>query len=129
MDKKFLVDTNIIIYYLDNQIPPEQVEKVERIFKTSFYISTITKIELLGWKKISQEDIQKIEKFIQPATILYVDEAVQNRAIVIKQQYTIKTPDAIIGATALLYRFTLVSRNASDFKAIAGLNLYNPFAE
>ena len=48
MDEKFLIDTNIIIYFLDDKIPENEIEKLENIFSMSFNISTITKIEVLG---------------------------------------------------------------------------------
>ncbi len=48
MDKKYLIDTNIIIYFLDGKIPEKQKNKLTEIFKNSFNISTITRIEVLG---------------------------------------------------------------------------------
>jgi len=41
----------------------------------------------------------------------------------------IKTPDAIIAATALHHQLVLATRNTDDFKEIDGLNHINPFAE
>ncbi|MVN21709.1 PIN domain-containing protein [Mucilaginibacter arboris] len=38
----------------------------------------------------------------------------------------IKTPDAIIAATALAYDYTLITNNEKDFFAIAGLRIVNP---
>jgi len=54
MDEKFLIDTNIVIYYLDGKIPELHFDRVSQIFEKSFNISTITKVEVLGWHKISQ---------------------------------------------------------------------------
>jgi len=34
----------------------------------------------------------------------------------IRQQYKVKTPDAIIGATALVHGFDIVTNNVDDFK-------------
>jgi hypothetical protein len=48
MEDWYLIDTNIINYYLNNDIPTDHLERVEGIICTSFHISTITKIELLG---------------------------------------------------------------------------------
>ena len=77
MDKKFLIDTNIVIYYLKNEIPKNHLEKVEEIIRTSFQISTITRIELLGWKKITDEEVAKIETFLTPAKVFYVTEEIE----------------------------------------------------
>ncbi len=127
MEYKYLIDTNIIIYYLDNKIPKQHLKKVENIFKNSFNISTITKIEILGWHKINEFEIIKVAKFINNAKVFYIDQSIEQKSIEIKQRCKIATPDTIIGATALLYNLTVVSRNNKDFKKIDGLKLYNPF--
>lgn len=33
MDEKFLIDTNIIIYYLKDEIPADHIERVEHILE------------------------------------------------------------------------------------------------
>ncbi|MDK2916855.1 MAG: hypothetical protein PWR25_1412, partial [Euryarchaeota archaeon] len=48
--KRYLLDTNILIYYLADAIPPERVGEIEDMLTSSFRISIITKIEFLGWK-------------------------------------------------------------------------------
>ncbi|MCB1191270.1 MAG: type II toxin-antitoxin system VapC family toxin [Leptospiraceae bacterium] len=128
MDDQYLIDTNILIYYLNDMIPENHVEKVESILRESFNISTITKIELLGWKKIPEEDINRITQFIQPAKIFYIDNQIESKSIELKQNNNLKTPDTIIAATALMYNFTLVTRNEDDFKKIKELKVYNPFS-
>ncbi len=39
----------------------------------------------------------------------------------------IKTPDAIIAATALAYGYTIITNNEKDFKGITGLKIINPY--
>jgi len=129
MGERFLVDTNIIIYFLKGEIPNDHEEKVTEIFAESFYISTITKIEVLGWHKLDADEKSKIEHFLNSASIFYVDKIIQNKSIEIRQANAIKTADAVIGATALVYDLTLVTRNEGDFKKINGLEIYNPFSE
>jgi hypothetical protein len=46
----FLIDTNILIYYLAGVLEPEEKPKIDTILRDSFNISIITRIELLGWK-------------------------------------------------------------------------------
>ncbi|EMM77923.1 toxin-antitoxin system, toxin component, PIN domain protein [Leptospira santarosai str. 2000030832] len=45
----------------------------------------------------------------------------------LRQAYKIKTPDAIIAATALVHGLTLVSRNVPDFSSISNLNVIDPW--
>lgn len=49
------------------------------------------------------------------------------KGIEVRKNYSVKLPDAIIAATALVHDYTLVTRNASDFKKISGLKLLNPW--
>ncbi len=127
MDNKYLIDTNIIIYYLNNNIPDKEIDKIEKIFEVSFNISTISKIEVLGWHRITRTEKKRIENFLDNAKIFYLDKAVELKAISIKQKFKIATPDTIISATALENNFIIVTRNEADFVKIKGLKIYNPF--
>lgn len=127
MEQKYLIDTNIIIYYLNGEIPDEQFNKVTNIFQNSFNISTITKIEVLGWHRVKDAEKNKIENFLKVARVFYIDELIENAAINLKQKCKIAIPDALIGATAILNDFTIVTRNESDFEKIEGITIYNPF--
>jgi len=68
--KKFLVDTNILIYYFGGQIPDNSLNEVESIFNQSFNISFITKIEFLGWNRHTEEGYQLANEFLKPANIV-----------------------------------------------------------
>ena len=127
MEERFLIDTNIIIYYLSGKIPDSHLNKINQILEKSFNISTITKVEILGWHKIPNAEKLKIESFIKQANVIYIDEFIEDKAISVKQKYKTAIPDAIIGATALVNNYTIVTRNVSDFKKIKNLNVYNPF--
>ncbi len=129
MDEKFLIDTNIIIYYLDDKIPQAHEQRVTQILMESFNISTITKIEVLGWHKLNDQDKLRIAEFLEVANVFYLDSAIEKKAIEIRQSHKMATPDTIIGATALIYNLTLVTRNEADFQKIHGLKIYNPFVE
>jgi predicted nucleic acid-binding protein len=52
---------------------------------------------------------------------------VVDRAIQIRKQFRVKTPDAIIAATAMEVGAVLVTRNESDFKKVDGLQVINPW--
>jgi predicted nucleic acid-binding protein len=56
-----------------------------------------------------------------------LNDIVISKTILLRQQHKIKTPDAIIAATALIHNLTLVSRNTVDFKSISGLKVINPY--
>jgi predicted nucleic acid-binding protein len=129
MEKEFLIDTNIIIYYLNGAIPEDHYEQVSEIFRTSFNLSTISKIEVLGWYRITDAHKLRIKRFLTNANVIYLNDEIEEKAIELKQTVKMDAPDAIIAATALVYQFTLVTRNEKDFKKVAGLTIYNPFEE
>jgi predicted nucleic acid-binding protein len=129
MGQNFLIDTNVVIYYMDGKIPELHYERVSEIFRDSFNISTITKIEVMGWHKITDSDKKRLLTFIDNANVIYIDEGIEQKSIELKQEMKIATPDAIIAATACVYDLVLVTRNEKDFKSISGLSLYNPFKE
>ena len=117
MKNKFLIDTNIIIYYFNGIIADDTIHN---ILKESFNISIITKIEFLSWNNLLKNKTlrQKALEFISHAVVYDLDEAVANETINIRQRYNTKTPDAIIGATALVYGFDIVTNNVNDFKKL-----------
>ncbi len=112
---KLLLDTNIIIYYFNGIITDSRIDK---ILKESFNISIITKIEFLSWQKLRKD--KKLEKealaFISHANVYELTDDIADRVIDIRQQYKVKTPDAIIGATALVHGFNIITNNVDDFK-------------
>ena len=113
---------------MDNKIPDSQLNFIESIFQFSFNISTITKIELLGWHRIDNVIRKKIESFLKNARVFYIDQNVENMTIKIKQSNKIPVPDAVIAATSIINNLTLVTRNTKDFVDIADLCLINPFS-
>lgn len=60
------------------------------------------------------------------AVVLYLTEEIVQACIAIRREHTIKLPDAIIAATAVVYDMDLITRNTSDFKNIRALNIVNP---
>lgn len=127
MAGKYLFDTNILIYYLNNDIPSAHIQNIEHIINTSFNISEITRLELLGWTKLNKDGIKIMEDFLAKSKIGSITKKVIDTAIQLKQNNKIKTSDSIIAATSLNNQFTLITRNNKDFYKINGLSIYNPF--
>lgn len=115
MKNKYLIDTNIIIYFF-NGITNDK--NIYEILKKSFNISIITKIEFLSWHKLAEDEAiaRKASEFMSYATIYELDELVANQTIRYRQQLKIKMPDAIIAATAMVHGFEVVTNDVDDFK-------------
>lgn len=121
---EYLIDTNICIAYLDKTLPDKGYVFVGDL---PVVLSVITRIELLGWFKASKKTLNRLGNYVNDAFIYPLNEPLILKTIKLRQQYKIKTPDAIIAATALINDMTLLTRNLSDFKQIPGLKLINPF--
>ncbi|TAE03948.1 MAG: type II toxin-antitoxin system VapC family toxin [Bacteroidetes bacterium] len=127
MEKTYLIDTNVVIYYSQDKIPAEHVSKVDKIFKDSLNISSATKVEVLGFHRITLAEKLKLETLLENALVLHTNNEIVEKAIEMGQKNGLKLGDSIIAATALVYNLTLVTRNQVDFQKVKDLNLYNPF--
>ena len=124
MGPEFLIDTNIAIASLGNKLPQEGAFFMKAIPPA---ISVITQIELLGWYGVSAVDLIPLTSFVDKSFIYPINPAITDKCIWLSQNHHIKTPDAIIAATALVHNLTLLTRNTGDFKRIEGLKFVNPF--
>jgi len=77
MINKYLLDTNIIIYYFIGIIEDNTITD---ILKISFIISIITKIEFLSWQKLLEDEElnQKALEFISNANVYDLAASVAN---------------------------------------------------
>ena len=128
MGVNYIWDTNTAIYYLQQQFPPNAEKFMDGILRESQpSISSITEIELLCWKTPDQKDLDTLNSFINDAIVIELERAIKLKTAEIRKLHKIKLPDAIIAATAVVYGYTLLSRNVYDFKNIEGLKLVNPW--
>lgn len=126
MGKGYLIDSNIVIGYLDNKIPEKGMALLNNIVDDIPNVSIITKIEVLRFDT-SEKTYKILSDFMDNSLVHNLSDNVVNETILLGKNRKIKLPDAIIGATALVNDFTLVTRNISDFKNISGLRTLNPY--
>ncbi|MEO6228949.1 MAG: type II toxin-antitoxin system VapC family toxin [Ferruginibacter sp.] len=125
MEQRYLADSNTIIDYVGNKMPDKALVVLDSYFNDNLVISIISKIEVLGFNGDVSE-LKRLRDFIGLATTFFVDDAIADKTIELRKAHKIKTPDAIIAATALVYGLTLITRNTADFKNIDGLQTVNP---
>jgi predicted nucleic acid-binding protein len=128
MGKRFLIDTNISIYFLDGNLTPSGIVFLQPLINQEINISVITKIELLGWNFPNSNKSEIHNEFVDQSNVFPLDDEIVEKTIEIRRTYKIKLPDAIIAATAIIFDLTLISRNDKDFTQIPGLKYVNPFA-
>ena len=83
-------------------------------------------VEALSW--LAPDAIYEtiIKEFIEDANVLPLSKEVIAECVQIRRSKKIKTPDAIIAATAIVHDFTLLTSDA-DFNRIPNLRILNPF--
>ena len=113
---KYLADTNILLYIITGNT------SVANYINQEFYISEITEIELLGNKGITPLQLKYRTQIINNCTIVNLSENIKRIAINIKQNHTLKIPDAIIAATSIYLNLPLLTAD-KDFKKIKELEL------
>jgi predicted nucleic acid-binding protein len=84
---------------------------------------------VLGYPDIEDEDKDYFAGFFTVATVIPIETEIIDGAIALRDKRKMSLGDALIAATALEHRLTLVTRNTKDFKWIDSLTLINPFAE
>lgn len=118
-----LLDSNILIYATQTTLLP-----LVRPLLTSndSLVSEITRLEALGYHKLSEGDKHFLETTFSTMTIPPITQAVIDKAIELRQQKRMSAGDAIHAATALLHNLELHTRNTQDFSWINGLKVVNP---
>ena len=109
-------DSNVLIYILNG------TKNVEPYLDSFFIISYISEIEILGHKNLQANVKTKLKAMIDSCFIVEMNNHIKQRTIYLKQKYTIKTPDAIIAASAIEMSLPFLTAD-KDFKRIKELDL------
>jgi predicted nucleic acid-binding protein len=120
----YVLDTNAIIYYIDDQ--PAVVQVLENLFlqDVPLYVSTVTELELFSYPSLTEQDEARLNAVLSTVRIIPLISRIARIAGDLRRLYPrLKTADGAIAATALFTNGTLVTRNARDFKRIEGLRL------
>lgn len=126
MGKKYLIDTSVVIKYVNNSLVSKGLYFVDEIVDKESQLSFVTEIELQAWQPEDPHDIKVYEDFIVNSFIHYVDNIIIRETINIRKNYRLKIPDALIAATAICNNLTLIGDNDKDFLKIPNLKYINP---
>lgn len=110
---------------LDSDVLVDHLRGHRRIVagNDELFVSTITRAELLSGRGAEE---RRVRRLLEPMTDLAVDVTIAERAGRLRRDGKRRLPDALIAATALEHRLTLVTRNVRDFEGIRGLKMRPP---
>jgi predicted nucleic acid-binding protein len=110
---------------LDSDVLVDHLRGHRRIIpgRDELYVSAISRAELFSGRGAEE---RRIRRLLEPMENLPVDAAIAERAGRLRRGTSRRLPDALIAATALEHRLTLVTRNIRDFEGVKGLRLRQP---
>ena len=123
-----LIDTNIIIeIYRSNSYV---IETIEEIGRDNIAVSDITCSELFFGAR-NKKELQIIEKDLSNLTTIPVDMDISRLSVELMKKHALShkltVPDALIAATAIVYKIPLYTLNIKDFIYIRDIKLHlNP---
>jgi len=125
---KYLLDTNICIYFLKGLYHLDK--KIEQAGIENCFVSEITIAELKFGVENSnniKKNRKVIDEFMRKFTILPIftslDIYAREKARLRKKGNPLDDFDLLISATAVTNNLTLVTKNVSDFERIVGINI------
>lgn len=126
--KKYLLDTNICIYYMKGRYGLDK--KLESRHKEALFISEITLAELkFGVAKSERSDKNRrvLDNFLTGVQILPIFDALDvyadEKARLQKVGRPVDDFDLLIGATAVANDMILVTNNLKHFNRLSGIQL------
>jgi predicted nucleic acid-binding protein len=124
--EQYLIDNNVISNYFSGAFSEKAMNFLSEVICETPILSVITKIEALSWRNtdIAKENIVRL--FVDFSNVIALSDMIVDECIAIRRNRKMKTPDAIIAATAIVYDFTLLTSDA-DFNRIPNLRILNPF--
>jgi len=111
---ELLVDTDVCIDHLRGARPLRATGTIS--------YSVVTRSELFA----GRTNERRVDEFLAPFREIVVDRTIAERAGRLRRGSSMRTPDALIAATALEHGLELVTRNRRDFETVPGLRLRDP---
>jgi hypothetical protein len=117
-----LLDSNILIYACQ----PQHASLRRFVEEEAPSVSIVTKVETLGYNRLSKTEKDALEAFFDAAAVRMVTSDVVDWAIRLRQQRRLSLGDSLIAGTALAHGLTLVTHNTEDFAWIDALRTLDP---
>lgn len=119
-----LIDSNLIIYATQ----PNHENLRQYIADNAPAVAVISKIETLGYHKLSSEGKKFLEEFFDAAHLLPVSQQAVEHAISLHQKRRISLGDSLIAGVAPSHGLRLATHNITDFDWINELEVFDPLS-
>lgn len=126
--KKYLIDTNIAIFYMKGKFELEKI--FDKLDRENCFISEITLAELKFGIENSQQNAKNrkvLDDFLTGVQVLPIfnslDFYAQEKARLRKSGTLIDDFDLLIGATSVVFDLIMVTNNTNHFNRIKGIKL------
>ncbi len=116
-----ILDSNIVIY--STMIDYQNLREFLKQNENSLSISLITKVEVLGYHNISEEDRSLFTHFFGLVKNIQISSVIIEKAILLRQNRKMSLGDSLIAASAIITNQSLLTNNEEDFKNIPNLEL------
>ena len=120
-DKMYLLDSNILIGFLNGSQKEINWVMAEKQNGSFLGYSVISKIETLSLYNLSEDKIQEIEKFFNIFNQAYLSDEIVSLSARLRRNLKLSIGDAIVAATAISKRATLVTNDKVLVKKIKNL--------
>lgn len=117
----YLLDSNILIGFLNGSQKEINWIITEKQNNSFLGYSIISKIETLSLYNLSEDKIQDIEKFFNVFNQIHLSDEVISLSAKLRRNLKLSLGDAIVAATAILKRATLVTNDKALVKKIKNL--------
>ena len=122
---KYLIDNKVISSFFSNELPERAMNFIANLVDNTPNISIITQIEALSQVTRDKNKENLVIEFISDCKIYSITPEVVNECVKLRRSKKIKTPDAIIAATAIVNDLILITSDA-DFNNISNLVVIDP---
>ncbi len=106
---KYLLDTCFILGFYNRSDEAIKIIETHKIKYEQCAVSTINRIEVLGFSELDQEDEINLQDILANFTCLNISTEIEQETIRLRKLHKIKLPDAIILATANIYQLELIT--------------------
>lgn len=118
----YLLDSNILIDFLNGRKETYSWVMEQRKLGSSLAIAFVSRVEVLSMTELKDSQIKQIEDFLDTFRVdLFISNSVLDTAAALRRKKLLTLGDAMVAATAIAGRMTLVTNDKKLAKGVKDL--------